>query len=126
MRFLPVFLEASAGVFVLVGSGDAAVAKLRLLRAAGAHVRWFPRSADVAEEVLTQSGGGRLEISLGDPLSADLSDAAAIVSAAGPVVDAQLAERARRERLPINVVDRPELSTFIWRLTGDQTHAWRK
>ena len=114
MRFLPVFLEASAGVFVLVGSGDAALAKLRLLRAAGAHVRWFPRSADVAEEVLTQGGGGRLEISLGDPVSADLSDAAAIVSAAGPVVDAQLAERARRERLPINVVDRPELSTFIF------------
>jgi uroporphyrin-III C-methyltransferase/precorrin-2 dehydrogenase/sirohydrochlorin ferrochelatase len=114
VRFLPVFLEASAGVFVLVGSGDAALAKLRLLRAAGAHVRWFPRSADVAEEVLTQGGGGRLEISLGDPVSADLSDAAAIVSAAGPVVDAQLAERARRERLPINVVDRPELSTFIF------------
>jgi uroporphyrin-III C-methyltransferase/precorrin-2 dehydrogenase/sirohydrochlorin ferrochelatase len=113
MRFLPVFLEPTAGVFILVGSGDAALAKLRLLRAAGAHVRWFPRNADVAEEVLTQDGG-RLEISLGDPLSADLSDAAAIVSAAGPAVDAQVAERARRQRLPVNVVDRPELSTFIF------------
>jgi uroporphyrin-III C-methyltransferase/precorrin-2 dehydrogenase/sirohydrochlorin ferrochelatase len=114
MRFLPIFLEASAGVFILVGSGEAALAKLRLLRAAGAHVRWFPRNADVAEEVLTQGDGGRLEVSLGDPLSADLSDAAAIVSAAGPAVDAQMAERARRERLPVNVVDRPELSTFIF------------
>src|SRR5882724_4923154 len=113
MRFLPVFLEPAAGVFILVGSGDAALAKLRLLRAAGAHVRWFPRNADVAEEVLTQDGG-RLEISLGDPLSADLSDAAAIVSAAGPAVDAQMAERARRQRLPVNIVDRPELSTFIF------------
>src|SRR5436190_20426018 len=113
MRFLPVFLEPTAGVFILVGSGDAALAKLRLLRAAGAHVRWFSRNADVAEEVLTQDGG-RLAISLGDPLSADLSDAAAIVSAAGPAVDAQVAERARRQRLPVNVVDRPELSTFIF------------
>jgi uroporphyrin-III C-methyltransferase / precorrin-2 dehydrogenase / sirohydrochlorin ferrochelatase len=115
MRFLPVFLAPDAGVFILVGSGDGALAKLRLLRAAGAHVRWFPHNTDdVAEEVLTQADGGRLEISLGDPLSADLSDAAAIVSAAGPAVDAQIAERARRQHLPVNVVDRPELSTFIF------------
>ena len=83
MRFLPVFLDTSAGAIILVGSGEPALGKLRLLRAAGAHVRWFPGSADVAEEVLTLPGEGRLEISLGDPLAADLGDVAAIVSAAG-------------------------------------------
>src|SRR5262249_29851497 len=62
----------------------------------------------------TQGGGGRLEISLGDPLTADLSQAAVIVTAAGPAIDAQMAECARRQRLPVNVVDRPELSTFIF------------
>ena len=56
MRFLPVFFDTSAGVFILVGSGEAALAKLRLLRAGGAHVRWFSRDADVAEEMLTVSG----------------------------------------------------------------------
>ena len=120
MRFLPMFFDTSAGVFILVGEGEGALAKLRLLRAAGAHVRWFSRDADVAEEVLTISGEGRLEISLGDPLAADLSDVVAIVSAAGNDLDTQVATRARAQRIPINVVDRPELSTFIFPAVVDR------
>src|SRR5436305_5104545 len=114
MRFLPLFLDTAAGVVLLVGSGEPALGKLRLLRAAGAHVRWFSRAIDIAEEMLTLSGEGRLEISFGDALNADLRDVVAIVSAAGDALDAQIAARARGHRLPINVVDRPELSTFIF------------
>src|SRR5262249_44045552 len=114
MRFLPVFLDAAAGVVIVVGSGEPALGKLRLLRAAGAHVRWFSRDADVAEAMLTLSGPGRLEISFGEPLKGRLSDAVAVVSAAGDALDAQIAARARRHRIPVNVVDRPELSTFIF------------
>ena len=114
MRFLPVFLDACAGVIILIGSGEPARGKLRLLRAAGAHVRWFSRDVDVAEETLTLSGPGRLEISFGDPLKADWADAVAVVSAAGDALDAQIAARARRRRIPVNIVDRPELSTFIF------------
>ena len=114
MRFLPVFLDTAAGVVVVVGSGEPALAKLRLLRAAGGHVRWFSRDADVADAMPTLSGPGRLEISFADPLKADLSDAVTIVSAAGDALDAQIAARARRHRIPVNVVDRPELSTFIF------------
>jgi uroporphyrin-III C-methyltransferase/precorrin-2 dehydrogenase/sirohydrochlorin ferrochelatase len=114
MRFLPVFLDPSAGVFILVGCGDAALAKLRLLRAANARVRWFPLDADVAEEVQTLPGAGLVEVGLGDPLAADLSDVVAIVSAAGKALDIEIAQRARARRIPVNVVDRPELSTFIF------------
>jgi uroporphyrin-III C-methyltransferase / precorrin-2 dehydrogenase / sirohydrochlorin ferrochelatase len=120
MRFLPVFLDTCAGVVILVGSGESARGKLRLLRAAGAHVRWFSRDVDVAEEMLTLSGPGRLEISFGDPLKADLADAVAVVSAAGDALDAQIAARARRHRIPVNVVDRPELSTFIFPAVVDR------
>jgi len=114
MRFLPVFLDTAAGVVIVVGSGEPALGKLRLLRAAGGHVRWFSRDADVAEAMLTLPGPGRLEISFGDPLKVDFSDAVAVVSAAGDALDAQIAARARRHRIPVNVVDRPELSTFIF------------
>src|SRR6266498_2685329 len=120
MRFLPVFLDTCAGVVILVGSGESARGKLRLLRAAGAHVRWFSRDVDVAEEMLTLSGPGRLEISFGDPLKADLSDAVVVVSAVGDGLDAQIAARARRHRIPVNVVDRPELSTFIFPAVVDR------
>ena len=114
MRFLPLFFDTSSGVFILVGSGEAALAKLRLLRAAGAYVRWFSCSIDVAEELSTSPGKGQLEISVGDPLKADLSDVVAIVSAAGDLLDRHIAARARRQRIPVNVVDCPDLSTFIF------------
>jgi uroporphyrin-III C-methyltransferase / precorrin-2 dehydrogenase / sirohydrochlorin ferrochelatase len=115
MRFLPVFYDTSAGVILLVGSGEAALGKLRVLRRAGAHVRWLPGSADVAEDVLTlPPGKGRLEISIGDPLKAELSDVVAIVASAGNDIDSRIAARARRHRIPVNIVDRPELSTFIF------------
>src|SRR5262245_59021338 len=114
MRFLPLFLDTAAGIIALVGSGEPALGKLRLLRAAGAHVRWFARGTAIAEAFLTPPERGRLEISVGDPLTTDLSGVVAIVSAAGDPIDTQIAQRARAQRVPVNVVDRPELSTFIF------------
>jgi uroporphyrin-III C-methyltransferase/precorrin-2 dehydrogenase/sirohydrochlorin ferrochelatase len=114
MRFLPIFLDTAAGVVIVVGSGEPALGKLRLLRAAGAHVRWFSGSADVAEEMLALSAPGPLEISLDDPLKAEWSDAVAVVSAAGDPLDVQIAARAPPPAHSVNVVDRPELSTFIF------------
>jgi uroporphyrin-III C-methyltransferase / precorrin-2 dehydrogenase / sirohydrochlorin ferrochelatase len=90
MRHFPVFLDLAAGPVVLVGSGAAARAKLRLLRAANADVRWH-RDADTV----------------------DLSNAMAVIAADGGPADEVIASRARAARIPVNVVDRPELSTFI-------------
>jgi uroporphyrin-III C-methyltransferase/precorrin-2 dehydrogenase/sirohydrochlorin ferrochelatase len=90
MRHFPVFLDLAAGPVVLVGSGAAALAKLRLLRAANASVRWSR-----------------------DPDTVDLSDAMAVIAADGSAADEVIAARARALRIPVNVVDRPELSTFI-------------
>src|SRR5690349_15597592 len=114
MRFLPVFLDTAAGVFIVIGAGEPVLGKLRLLRAAGARTRWFAAGADVAEEMVALWGARQMDISVADPLQADWSDAVAVVSAAGDPLDAQIAARARRLRVPVNVVDRPELSTFIF------------
>ena len=46
MRYLPVFLDLQSGKVLLVGAGDLARAKLRLLAAAGAQVRWFATDGD--------------------------------------------------------------------------------
>ena len=65
MRFLPVFLDISSGIVALIGGGAAAKSKLRLLRSAGAHVRWYAGDVDVAEEVLLASTPpGHLEVAL--------------------------------------------------------------
>src|SRR5712675_3127090 len=65
-------------------------------------------------EIYTLSLHDALPILVGDPLKADLSDVVAIVSAAGDLTDHHIAARARRQRIPINVVDRPDLSNFIF------------
>src|SRR5262245_25702466 len=114
MRFLPVLLDLTSGTVALIGSGLAAVNKLRLLRSAGANVRWYSGCIDVAEEVLLASApSGRLELSFADPLQADFSEFVAIVAAVGGALDEAVAARARAGNVPVNVVDRPDLSTFV-------------
>jgi uroporphyrin-III C-methyltransferase / precorrin-2 dehydrogenase / sirohydrochlorin ferrochelatase len=121
MRFLPVFLDLASGAVALVGSSPAALNKLRLLRAAGANVRWYSSSADVAEEVLLASPPtGRLELSFSDPLQADFSEFVAVVSAADGALDEGVATRARAHNVPVNVVDRPDLSTFVFPAVVDR------
>ncbi|MGO9698206.1 MAG: SAM-dependent methyltransferase [Xanthobacteraceae bacterium] len=114
MRFLPVFLDLTEGVVGLVGAGPAALNKLRLLRSAGARVRWYSKDVGVAEEVLTAALSGPLEISFADPRHAEFTDCIAVVSAAGDALDDDIAALARSQHVPVNVVDRPELSTFVF------------
>jgi uroporphyrin-III C-methyltransferase / precorrin-2 dehydrogenase / sirohydrochlorin ferrochelatase len=107
MRHFPIFLDLTAGPVVLVGSGSAARAKLRLLRAAAARIRWYrddatPLPTDPAIEVFPMA-----------PEQVDLSNAVAVIAADGSAADDVIAARAREARIPVNVVDRPELSTFI-------------
>jgi uroporphyrin-III C-methyltransferase/precorrin-2 dehydrogenase/sirohydrochlorin ferrochelatase len=115
MRFLPLFLDLSAGKVALIGSTPAALNKLRLLRAAGADVRWYSDDIDVAEEMLLASRPpGRLELSLSDPVEANFREFRLVVAATGTSVDDQVAVLARAGNVAINVVDRPELSSFIF------------
>jgi uroporphyrin-III C-methyltransferase/precorrin-2 dehydrogenase/sirohydrochlorin ferrochelatase len=118
MRFLPVFLDVAAGTVALVGSGPEAQNKLRLLRAAGARIHWYPGAkraeTDVAKEA-PKAGASQasIEIVASDPTQANFSGYMAVVSAAGDAIDAAVAARARAAGIPVNVVDRPDLSTFI-------------
>jgi uroporphyrin-III C-methyltransferase/precorrin-2 dehydrogenase/sirohydrochlorin ferrochelatase len=115
MRFLPVFLDVTSGPVALVGSGEQAIAKLRLLRAAHATVRWYPGHCDVADEIVQAAAGpGQLEVDFHDALTADLSGAIAVVCAAGDARDEKISARVRDAGIPVNVVDRPELSSFIF------------
>jgi uroporphyrin-III C-methyltransferase/precorrin-2 dehydrogenase/sirohydrochlorin ferrochelatase len=121
MRFLPLFLDVSAGTVALIGAGPAALNKLRLLRAAGADVRWYSQDVDVAEEMLLASTPpGRLELSLSDPLQANFREFRMVVAATGTPLDDAVAALARAGNVPVNVVDRPELSSFIFPAVVDR------
>ena len=107
MRFFPIFLDPLAGDFVVAGNGEAAEAKVRLLVSAGARVRWFlaPRNPHV--------DAASVKVFERAPHEADLDGAVAAISAAGDPIDAHIYEWARARSIPVNVVDRPELCTFI-------------
>lgn len=108
MRFLPLFFDLTTGPVILVGSGPQALAKLRILQAAGADIRWHVLSSDDVE------GSEGVEVKLGLPADEDFLGAIALVASAGKEIDERLASRARSMNLPVNIVDRPDLSTFIF------------
>jgi len=89
MQSFPIFMRLSGRRVLVVGSGQAAAAKQRLLEAAGARV-------DLVAEVTALEGYALVFGATGD----DARDRA-------------VSDAARAARIPVNVVDRPELSDFI-------------
>jgi len=112
VNYLPIFLDLRAKPVVVVGGGAAALGKVRLLRAAGAAVTLVaPRVcaglADVAQR-------GEIGQRARGFVAGDLAGCAAAIAASGrPELDARVAEAAQARNLPVNVVDRPELCSFI-------------
>jgi uroporphyrin-III C-methyltransferase / precorrin-2 dehydrogenase / sirohydrochlorin ferrochelatase len=114
MRFLPVFLDLQVGPVLLVGAGDLARAKLRLLAAAGARVRWYATDGHHDVSGLEAADEARIELAKGDPLAADLSGVIAILCANAGDVGPAMSARAKAVGLPVNVMDDLAHSTFIF------------
>src|SRR4030088_2867780 len=114
MRFLPVFLDLQTGPVLLVGAGDLARAKLRLLVAAGARIRWFATDGRHDVGGLAAADAARIELAAGDPLAADLTGVIAIMCAGAGDVGPAMSARAKAVGLPVNVMDDLANSTFIF------------
>ena len=114
MRYLPVFLDLQAGPVLLVGTGDLARAKLRLLAAAGARIRWY--ATDLSHDLsgLESKDAERIELADGDPLTADLKGIIAVLCAGAGDVGPAMSARAKAVGLPVNVMDDLSHSTFIF------------
>ena len=114
MRYLPVFLDLQTGPVVLIGTGELARAKLRVLVAAGARIRWYAPSDAHDAQGLEPAQLARIEFAKGDPLTADLAGAVAVFSAGAGEVGVAMALRAKSVGLPVNVMDDLVHSTFIF------------
>src|SRR5665213_3363350 len=114
MRFLPVFLDLQAGPVLVVGAGDLARAKLRLLAAAGASIRWFATDGNPDLSGLATADAARIEIADADPLAADLKGVIAVLCAGAGAIGIAMAARAKAVGLPANVMDDLAHSTFIF------------
>lgn len=114
MRYLPVFLDLQAGPVLLIGAGELAAARLRVLVSAGARVRWYARSADDDVSGLEGARVAQVELVMGDPLAADLTGVVAVFCAGAGDIGAAMAVRAKSAGLPVNVTDDLVHSTFIF------------
>src|SRR4051794_40532578 len=114
MRFLPIFLDLRSGPVLLVGSGELARAKLRLLLAAGATIRWHATDGDYGVSGLDAADAARIERAEGDPSACDLSGVIAVLCAGAGEFGPAISARARAVGLPVNVMDDLAHSTFIF------------
>src|SRR3954453_19080036 len=114
MRFLPIFLDLRSGHVLLVGSGELARAKLRLLLAAGASVRWHATDGDYDVSGLDAADAARIERAEGDPSACDLSGVIAVLCAGAGELGPAISARAKAVGLPVNVMDDLAHSTFIF------------
>src|SRR6201994_1044581 len=114
MRYLPVFLDLQTGPVVLVGSGELALAKLRVLLAAGARIHWYATSGVHDARGLEPAQLARIDFAKGDPLTADLSGVVAVLCAGAGDLGVAMSLRAKSLGLPVNVMDDLDHSTFIF------------
>ena len=114
MRFLPVCLDLRAGPILLLGQGELVRAKLRLLLAAGASIRWYATDGDRDTAGIKADDAARIVHEHDDPMTANLSGVIAILCAGAGEAGHALAARARGAGLPVNVMDELDHSTFIF------------
>jgi uroporphyrin-III C-methyltransferase/precorrin-2 dehydrogenase/sirohydrochlorin ferrochelatase len=120
MKYYPAFMNLTGRPVLLVGGGEPAARKLRLLLKAGARVtavapRITTEIAELAETgAKTGAKTGSVTLRRRRFRPADLEGQGLVIGATGlPEVDAEVSRAAEAAGLAVNIVDRPELSTFI-------------
>jgi len=112
MQFLPIFLNVRAQNCLVVGGGDVAYRKAVLLDRAGARLRIVAPEIDAELEALVIAGAG--EIRLREFHDSDLDGVFLAVAATDDEeVNSAVSESAKSRGLPVNVVDKPSLCSFI-------------
>ncbi|MFO1184597.1 MAG: siroheme synthase CysG [Bauldia sp.] len=107
----PAFHKVEGRPVLVVGQGEAAANKLRILAETKAEIVLFAPALDAATGSLLREIGGRWVARL--PLAEDFGGAALVFIASGDRAnDAALALLARQAGLPVNVVDQPDLCDF--------------
>ena len=112
MNNFPAFLRLRDKQVLLVGGGDAAVAKARLLLAVEADLMVI--APKVHPEIAAWAVAGQLKWTARSFRPSDLFNSSVVFSATGlEQVDGEVAAEATLTGIAINVVDRPELSSLI-------------
>ena len=120
MEFLPISLRIRDARVLLVGGGQVATRKARLLLQAGARLTVVAPAIEEELQALLASSGGNWDSA---QYSASALAGAVLVVAATPLrqVNQQVYLDATAQRLPVNVVDAPDLCSFIFPAIVERT-----
>jgi uroporphyrin-III C-methyltransferase / precorrin-2 dehydrogenase / sirohydrochlorin ferrochelatase len=111
MRYFPIFLDFEGQRVVAVGGGEAILNKIRLLQRTSATIELVADTLDDRLEGLVSHGAVAWRGRHFEP--AHLDGAVAVFAAADDITNAAVCDAARARNVPVNVVDRPDLSTFL-------------
>ncbi|KPK69187.1 MAG: sirohydrochlorin ferrochelatase [Acidithiobacillales bacterium SM23_46] len=112
MDFLPIFLNIRGRRCAVIGGGEVAARKVSLLLEAGGAVTVY--SPKLCAALAELRDAGRLQ-HVAERFSEGMLDGCAIAIAAtdDDAVNRQVSEAAIQRNVPVNVVDQPELCSFI-------------
>ncbi|HUN76622.1 MAG TPA: siroheme synthase CysG [Steroidobacteraceae bacterium] len=122
MDYLPIFVRLSDSTAVVVGGGAVAARKAELLLASRARVTIIAPELGTAAQLLLASSSGRLHHLAAEFTAAHLQGAALVIAATdSPHANAAVAQAAGARQLPVNVVDDPQRSSFIFPAIVDRS-----
>ncbi|MHB8621887.1 MAG: siroheme synthase CysG [Sulfuricaulis sp.] len=112
MDFFPIFLNLKQRPCAVIGGGEVAARKVSLLLAAGAQVTVY--APGLGESMKLWASEGKV-LHVPEKFHADMLRGCVLAIAAtdDKSVNRQVSEAAKALGIPINVVDQPELCTFI-------------
>ncbi len=110
--YYPIFLNIEGKKCIVVGGGEVAERKARILAEHGAVVTVI--STRICDKMAKLAEDGAIHISMRDYQTGDLEDALVVIAATDdPVVNEAVAREGKETRALTNVVDGPEISDFI-------------
>ncbi|EAT13407.1 uroporphyrinogen-III C-methyltransferase [Bermanella marisrubri] len=120
MKFLPLFVELKDRSVLIVGGGEVALRKARLLQQAGAKVSVISPEVDPHLRSIAEKSGG--ECRLETYQIQDLTPYVIVVAATNHAdVNKAVAEHAHQVGVSVNVVDKPDLGNFIFPAIVDRS-----
>ncbi|MCW3147796.1 siroheme synthase CysG [Stutzerimonas stutzeri] len=120
MEYLPLFHNLKGRTVLIVGGGDIALRKARLLSEAGARLRVVAPSIEAQLVELVEAGGGECLDRGYDPQ--DLQGCVlAIAATDDEPLNASVSQHASALGMPVNVVDSPQLCSVIFPAIVDRS-----
>ncbi len=112
MEYLPIFIQIKRRPCLVVGGGPVAARKVALLRKAQADVTVV--SPELCAELQTLKQEESIQHQAREFENSDLEECVVVIAATNQrPVNERVSELAHKLRLPVNVVDNPDLCSFI-------------